>query len=234
MTTRLSVLALALLCPALALAQAPAGPDPKAPEPKAADTPAAPAPPPTTVPAPAAAPDPKDAPAATPTDPAKEAPKEATKEAPKAAPPTPTGPHAPLAWLNGCWAGNVNQRDFREYWHPLRGGMLVGVGHNALRDRTVSYELLRLEAKPDGVYYIAAPKDQKEVTFKLTDTRKDGPDEIFTFTNGANPFPQIISYRRATGGWLYVEVAGKQAGKDQKVIYPFRRVDCESSEFIRK
>lgn len=219
MTKRLTLLALALLAPALALAQAPAPPDDKAAEPKAAaeakDEAKAPA---------------KDAPA-------KEAPKEAAKDAAKDAPkeaPAPTGPLAPLAWLNGCWAGNVNQREFREYWHPLRGGMMVGVSHNAIRDRTISYEHLRLESKPDGVFYTATTAGEKEVPFKLTDTKKEGPDEIFTFSNGANAFPQLLSYRRATGGWLYVEVAGKQNGKDNKVIYPFRRVDCETGEFIRK
>jgi len=25
-----------------------------------------------------------------------------------------------LAWLDGCWGGTVNQRDFREQWSPLR------------------------------------------------------------------------------------------------------------------
>jgi hypothetical protein len=214
MTPRISILALALIVPALALAQAPAAPEAKAPEPAV----------------PAAKDEPKDA---------AEAPKDAQKDAGKGefkgiATPPATGPLAPLAWLNGCWAGTVNQRDFREYWHPLRGGMMVGVGHNAWRDRTVSFEHLRLESKADGIYYVATTVGQKEVPFKLTDTKKEGPDEIFTFTNGANAFPQVITYRRATDGWLYVEVAGKQAGKDQKVIYPFRRLSCESGEFIRK
>ena len=33
-----------------------------------------------------------------------------------------------LGWLEGCWRGAVNQRDFREHWLPLRGGMIVGAG----------------------------------------------------------------------------------------------------------
>ena len=219
MTTRLSLLALALLIPALALAQAPASPEAKAPEPAA----------------PAAKDEPKEAPKETPAEAPKQAPKDAGKGGPGAiVTPPATGPIAPLAWLNGCWAGSVNQRDYREYWHPLRGGMMVGVSHNAWRERTVSYEHLRLESKPDGVFYIATTVGEKEVPFKLTETKKEGPDEIFVFTNGANPFPQFISYRRATDGWLYVEVAGKQNGKDSKVIYPFRRVSCETGEFIRK
>ncbi|MEO8484986.1 MAG: DUF6265 family protein [Betaproteobacteria bacterium] len=173
-----------------------------------------------------------------PSPPAKDAPVNAGKEA-EAAPdakdaPAPTGPIAPLAWLNGCWSGNVNKREFREFWHPLRGGMMVGVGHNALPDRTVSYEHLRLESNADGVFYYATPKGQRDIPFKLSETRRDGPDEIFLFTNGTNPFPTSIIYRRATGGWLYVEVAGKANGQDTKVIYPFRRVSCETGEFIRK
>jgi len=82
--------------------------------------------------------------------------------------------------------------------------------------------------------YVATTVGQKEVPFKLTDTKTEGPDQIFTFTNGANAFPQVIIYRRATDGWLYVEVGGKQAGKDQKVIYPFRRLSCETGEYIRR
>jgi len=219
MTQRIAFLALALIVPALALAQAPAAPEPKAPESAA----------------PAAKDEAKDAATATPAATPKDAPKNDGKGGFKGiATPPATGPLAPLAWLNGCWAGTVNERDFREYWHPLRGGMMVGVGHNAFRDRTVSYEHLRLESKADGIYYVATTVGQKEVPFKLTDTKTEGPDQIFTFTNGANAFPQVIIYRRATDGWLYVEVGGKQAGKDQKVIYPFRRLSCETGEYIRR
>jgi len=214
-------LAIALILPAVALAQAPAAPETK-------DAPAADA---KDVPKDAKDAPKADAPAASTAPADKDVPK-ADAEAPAES--TATGPLAPLSWLNGCWMGTVNKREFREFWHPLRGGMMVGIGHNALGDKTVSYEHLRLEAKADGVFYIATPAGQRDVPFKLSDTRKDGTDEIFTFTNAANPFPQIISYRRATLGWLYVEVAGKQAGKDHKVIYPFRRIDCEGGTLIRK
>ncbi|HET9339891.1 MAG TPA: DUF6265 family protein [Casimicrobiaceae bacterium] len=213
-------LPVAMLAPMLALAQAPAATDAQPPDTKAA-------------PAQVAAPPPAPEAAPSPAAPAKGAPGKADAAGEPKVAPVPTGPIAPLAWLNGCWAGNVNNHEYREYWHPLRGGMMVGVGHNALPDRTVSYEHLRLESNADGVFYVAAPSGQKEVPFKLTGTKRDGPDEIFLFTNGANPFPQSITYRRATGGWLYVEVAGKNKGQDHKVIYPFRRVSCETGEFIR-
>jgi len=62
----------------------------------------------------------------------------------------------------------------------------------------------------------------------------DDKDSIFTFTNPANDFPQRITYRRGSEGWLYATIDGKVKGEDRKVIYPMRRVGCESGEFIRK
>ena len=156
--------------------------------------------------------------------------------------PVPEGPLGPLAWLNGCWKGAVGAgarvREFREYWHPLRGNLMVGVGHNALANQTVSYEYLRLEPRGSDVYYVATPADRPAVAFKLSETRREGKDDLFTFRTAGSGFPTAITYRRGTLGWLYVEVAGrvndKGAERDHKVTYPFRRVDCESGEFIKK
>jgi hypothetical protein len=165
--------------------------------------------------------------------PAKEATKAASKDAAGEQIP-PTGPLAPLAWLSGCWRGEVNKREFREFWLPLRGNLMVGVSRNALPERTVSFEFLRLEPRADGIYYVTTSMGKTEAAFKLAPTKRDGNDEIFTFQRGGTEFPTALSYRRAGGGWLYVEVAGQAQGKDHKVTYPFRRVDCESGDFIRK
>lgn len=148
--------------------------------------------------------------------------------------PPATGPLAPLSWLTGCWWGDVNKHEFREYWHPLRGDMMVGVSRMALPERVTSYEYLRLEQRPGGVYYVAAPKGRAEVAFKLSSSTRDGADEIFKFTAEGGGFPTSITYRRGGEGWLYVEVAGTSNGKEQKVTYPFRRVSCETGEFLRK
>jgi Domain of unknown function (DUF6265) len=142
------------------------------------------------------------------------------------------GPLSSLAWLSGCWRGSANQREFREHWLPLRGNLLVGAGHTVNSGRTQDFEFLRVETRADGLYYVASPSGKKETAFKLADKQTDGPDTIFTFSNPAHDFPQTIIYRRATGGWLYVHVEGKLGGEERKVIYPLRRVDCESGEFI--
>jgi Domain of unknown function (DUF6265) len=141
---------------------------------------------------------------------------------------------AELSWLNGCWVGSVNQRDYREQWSPMRGGMLVGFSSTVFQGRTQNYEFLRLEERPDGVYYVAAPSGQKEDAFKLASITTDDKDTIFTFSNPEHDFPQRIIYRRGTLGWLYAHVEGKLNGEEKKVIYPMRRVGCESGEFILK
>jgi hypothetical protein len=41
-------------------------------------------------------------------------------------------------------------------------------------------------------------------------------------------------YRRGTEGWLYETIEGTLNGAERKVVYPLRRVDCESGEFIRQ
>jgi Domain of unknown function (DUF6265) len=147
-------------------------------------------------------------------------------------------PLAPFAWLEGCWKGAVNQREFREHWMPLRGGMMLGISHNVMAGKTQGYEYLRIEPRPDGVFYVAVPSGKKEDAFRFTgktiDTNGDANHELFAFENPALEFPRKIVYRRATGGWLYAQVEGKVGGADREVIYPMRRTDCETGETIEK
>ena len=147
---------------------------------------------------------------------------------------SPEGPLADFAWLAGCWRGTVNQREFREHWMPLRGNLMLGTGHNVAGGRTQDYEYIRLEPRADGVHYVAVPSGQKEASFRFAGREMDGPDAIYTFANPAHDFPQRIVYRRASEGWLYVHVEGKLKGEARQIIYPLRRVDCESGEFIRQ
>jgi len=144
-------------------------------------------------------------------------------------------PLAPLAWLEGCWRGSVNKREFREHWLPLRGDLMVGISHTVMDGKTLDFEYLRLERRADGVHYVTVPSGQKETAFKLAEVATpEGGDVVFTFANPAHDFPQRISYRRSSEGWLYATVEGKVAGADRQVIYPMRRIGCESGELIKK
>ncbi len=159
--------------------------------------------------------------------------------APAAAPPAPQTLPAPtmasLAWLEGCWQGSANKREFREVWLPHRGAMMLGVSQTVMDGKTIDYEYLRLEPRADGVYYVASPPGKPEEAFKLTAEVVDREDaHTFQFTDPSREFPQRIGYRRASEGWLYTEVEGRVKGAERRVIYPMRHVDCESGELIKQ
>jgi hypothetical protein len=141
---------------------------------------------------------------------------------------------ASLSWLDGCWRGEVAEYEFREHWLPLRGGLMVGAGHVVFQGKTQDYGYLRLETRPDGVYYVSISSVRKEAAFRLASATVDDKDTIFTFTGSGEEFPQRIVYRRGAEGWLYASVEGKVKGEEKQVIYPMRRVDCQSGELIRK
>jgi hypothetical protein len=145
-------------------------------------------------------------------------------------------PLAQFAWLEGCWRGSVNKRDFREHWLPPRGALMVGASHTVSEGKTLDYEYLRIEPRSDGLYYVnvAMGPGQKETAYKLMDRAMDVDDEVFTFANPGPDFPQKILYRHNAGGWLYATVAGKVNGEEKQVIYPMQRVGCETGTIIRK
>ena len=212
-----------LLGPALVLAQAPAAPAPAA----SPDVPAAPAPP--------SAPDVPPAPAAPAAAPGSTAP--ATPGSGGAAAPGEGGVTLDaLGWLAGCWRGSVNQRVFREQWLPLAGGMMLGAGQTVTQGRTQDYEYLRIESRAEGVFYVTQAAGQKDASFRFSSVTRDevNPATLYTFENVVPDFPQRLVYRRASEGWLYVHVEGRLGGQERKVIYPMRRVNCETDEFIRQ
>jgi len=151
-----------------------------------------------------------------------------------AAPASPASTLEPFGWLHGCWDGKVNQRDFREEWLPLRGDMMIGVSQTVSQGKTQDFEYLRLELRPEGIFYVAVPSGKKETSFRLSGRTRDGENEIFTFENPVDEFPQRIIYRRGSEGWLYAHVEGTLNGQARSVIYPMRRVDCTSGELIRQ
>ena len=142
-----------------------------------------------------------------------------------------------LAWLRGCWAGKVDRWDFIEQWSAPRAGMMVGVSQTTVQDkqkgaRTDDYTYLRLEARADGVYYVAIPSGKKESAFRLASATEEKGHTAYAFTGPGEGFPQRIVYVRGAGGWLYAQVAGKVGGQAKEVTYPMRHVDCATGALI--
>jgi hypothetical protein len=149
--------------------------------------------------------------------------------APQASEPSPL---APLAWLEGCWRGSANRREFREHWMPPRGNLIVGVSQTVMNDKTLDFEYLRIEPRADGVYYVILPPGRNEAAYKLTGQPAAGADDEFVFTNPALEFPRKITYRHGAQGWLYATVAGTVKGADKEITYPMRRINCQSGDLI--
>jgi hypothetical protein len=112
--------------------------------------------------------------------------------------------------------------------------VLIGAGQSVLRGSMLDYQFLRLEPRPDGIYFSQFSGDRKETSFKLSNTATDDRDTIYTFTNIVDTFPTRLIYRRGTEGWLYETIEGTLNAVERKVVYPLRRVDCEGGEFIRQ
>src|SRR5438034_2278226 len=146
--------------------------------------------------------------------------------APAAAPSAPPQSFEALAWLRGCWEGKVARYEFNEQWQSARGGTMLGSSQMVTGQRTEDYTYLRIESRPDGLYYVAVPSGKKEIAFKLTGVDDDKGVKVFTFSNPREEFPQRIVYRHSEHGLLFAHVGGRVDGKDKEVIYPMHRVDC--------
>ena len=153
--------------------------------------------------------------------------------APATAPSAPTPSLEALSWLRGCWEGKVARREFSEQWQSARGGMMVGSSQMVVGQRTQDYTYMRLETRPDGLYYVAVPSGKKELAFKLTGVEDDKGVKVFTFTSSADEFPQRIVYRRNEQGSMFAQVGGKVGGQDKEVTYPMHRVDCVTGAIPR-
>jgi hypothetical protein len=84
----------------------------------------------------------------------------------------------------------------------------------------VMFEFLRIEERPDGLYYVAQPRGNPPTDFKLT---RWAADEA-VFENQPHDNPKLIRYRREADGSLMAETAGEQEGKPVKQRFPMKPV----------
>ena len=129
-----------------------------------------------------------------------------------------------FSWLRGCWAGKVAQFDFVESWLAERGGMMVGIGQTIVPNpkpasgfKTQDYQYLRLEERPDGVYYVAIPSGKKELAFKFTSVGEDTwPRGIHVYAIRPTSFRRRIVYMRGKEGWLFARSPARSPSDRRK------------------
>jgi hypothetical protein len=120
--------------------------------------------------------------------------------------PSPTSGQAvsDLSWLAGDWQtapGGRSQTD--EHWTQPAGGSLMGLSRTVAGGRTYEFEYLRIEQRPEGIFYVAHPKARCPATdFKMT--RLTATEVVFE--NPAHDFPKRISYRKADDGSVVATV----------------------------
>jgi hypothetical protein len=123
-----------------------------------------------------------------------------------------------LDWLSGSWEATLDEARLEEHWIPARGKTVLGVNRTVVGDRTVAFEFLRLEERPDGIYYVAHPNARAGTEFKLT--RLDAREAVFE--NPEHDHPKLIRYRRNADGTLYVQIEGDEKGKRVTQDFDYR------------
>jgi len=114
-----------------------------------------------------------------------------------------------VAWFSGDWRQTAPTGFIDEHWTQAAGGSMLGMSRFITDGKTAFFEYLRVEARPDGLYYIAHPKARPGVEFKLV---RCAEGEVL-FENPQNDHPKRILYRRESGGGLVARIEGDEGGK---------------------
>ncbi len=114
-----------------------------------------------------------------------------------------------LAWLAGAWQARTPSSLTDEQWTEAAGGSMLGMSRSVVQGKTVFFEYLRIEARADGLHYIAHPKARPGVEFKLVHC--DGRQALFA--NPQHDHPKRILYRLGPGDRLTARIEGEQDGK---------------------
>ena len=93
-----------------------------------------------------------------------------------------------FAWLAGSRSMKGNAL-IEERWTDPASNMMLGLSRTVRGDKVVEFEFLRIEARPDGLFYVAQPGGHPPTDFKLT--KWDGTEAIFE--NPSTIFPSASS-----------------------------------------
>jgi hypothetical protein len=135
-----------------------------------------------------------------------------------------------INWLAGDWELTTGNRCVEEHWTTASANLVVGMSRTVDAGRTVSFEFVRIEARTDGVYYVAQPGGKPPVDFKLTDA--DGPALTFVNPGHADHLQRII-YRPNGADGLFARVEGENGGRAFSEDYAYRRAPGNAADRCR-
>ncbi len=114
-----------------------------------------------------------------------------------------TGELSELAWLAGSWSSEKGDTVVEEHWTSPSTNLMLGINRTVSAGMTVHHEQLRIELRPDGVFYIASPSGQQTTEFKMVERGSAHA----VFENPEHDYPKRITYRRS-GRSLTVRIEG--------------------------
>ena len=127
-----------------------------------------------------------------------------------------------FAGMAGCWERDSKGSLISEMWMKPAGSSIFGMGRTVKGGKTVDFEMMRIEQRADGIYFVARPKANAEETpFKL----KSSSAGDFVFENLQHDFPQRVIYK-ANGNSLTGRIEGTQNGKSMGIDFPMTRTTC--------
>ena len=129
-----------------------------------------------------------------------------------------------LAWLAGCWEGQVGPVRIEEQWNKPAGGTMLGLSRNMKDGKVIFSEFMRIDQREGKIVYTARIGTKAAAT-PFESIRMTAEEAVFE--NLAHPFPQRIRYRREADGSLFARIEGLDKGKSRSEDYPMRRVRCE-------
>lgn len=126
-----------------------------------------------------------------------------------------TDPLAKLRWMVGSWGGSAPDGTWtEEHWTASKGGTMLGMSRTVKedatgREKTLSFEFLRIRAEGDQVTYFAAPSGRSPPTpFRMVEC--DGGHVVFA--NPEHDFPTRIVYELSPNGTLCPRIEGTRNG----------------------
>ena len=145
-----------------------------------------------------------------------------TQTPPPASAPAAAAPAASiesLSWMAGAWTGKMGRADIEEHWIPPAGKTMMAVARTVVGDRTVAFEFLRIEQRPDAIVYIAQPGGRPPTEFRLTASTPTSA----TFENPQHDHPKLIRYTKEGEGTLIAEIEGDEKGKRVSQRFVFKK-----------
>ena len=125
-----------------------------------------------------------------------------------------------IAWLAGDWQIASATQCVEEVWTAPSSNVLIGMSRTIAAGRTTSFEFMRIEARADGIYYVAQPGGKPPVDFKLA---SDSAAELVFVNPGHADHLKRLIYRREADGRLTARIEGENGGKAFAEDYPYRQ-----------